>query len=252
MEQSYINNGQFNDNFCIKDVKRFLIEKFLYDNDTESLNILLNIYQVEGSVENICPTYLSLKHLKKDIMKFLKDKEGVELIANNLGRLIHDDVNRLELYLYLEGYKAGIRSKKSVNLLEILTFKYFDVEDLYRRRKLFNRGAMRPEAENLKTVILQDMNQDKRIKNHIYDVVFRFNLKVLKRKVYNLNLHLDNQMMFNLEEGGTIRESKSKLTRRELRGLDKKILRFLFMDGVRIFETAFWDGINDQVMKRYR
>lgn len=252
MEQLYINNEQLNYRYCLKDVKRFLIEKFLYDNDSESLNILLNIYQIEESVDNICPTYISLKHLKKDILKFLKDKEGVELIANNLSELIHDDVNRFELYVYLEGYRAGINAKKSVNLLEIMTFKYFTIEELYNRKKLFNNEINRNEILELKSKILSDLKNESKIKKQIYDLVFKFNLKILKRKVYNLNAHVDKQIVFNLEDGKKFRETNSNLTRRELKGLNKKIVKFLYMDGIRIFENAYWEGINDQVIKRYK
>ncbi|EGY78151.1 hypothetical protein [Peptoniphilus indolicus] len=252
MEQLYINGEQLNYKFCLKDVKRFLIEKFLYDNDSESLNILLNIYQIEESVNNICPTYISLKHLKKDILKFLKDKEGIDLIANNLSSLIHDDVNRFELYVYLEGYRSGINAKKSVNLLEIMTCKYFTIEELYNMKKLFNKEILKPEILELKAKVLNDFKNDSNVKKQIYDLVFKFNLKVLKRKVYNLNAHVDKQLVFNLDGGKKFKETNSNLTRRELKGLNKKIVRFLYLDGIRIFENAYWEGINDQVIKRYK
>lgn len=252
MEQLNINEEQLNTRYCLKDVKRFLIEKFLYDNDSDSLNILLNLYQIEDSVDNICPTYISLKHLKKDIFKFLKDKEGVELIANNLSSLIHDDVNRYELYVYLEGYRAGINAKKSVNLLEIMAFKYFTIEDLYSRKKLFNKEVSRLEILDLKAKILNDLKNESKVKKQIYELVFKFNLKVLKRKIYNLNAHVDKQIVVNLDGGNKFRDSNSNLNRRELKGLNKKILKFLYLDGIRIFESAYWEGINDQLMKRYK
>lgn len=252
MEQLNINEEQQNNKYCFKDVKRFLIERFLYDSDSESLNILLNIYQVEDSIDNICPTYISIKHLKKDIYKFLKDKEGVELIANNLSELIHDDINRFELYVYLEGYKTGINAKKSVNLLEMMTFKYFSIEDLYSRKSLFNKEITKAEILDLKSMILEDIKNETKIKKQVYDLVFKFNLKVLKRKIYNLNAHVDKQIVFNLEGGYKFREANSNLTRRELKGLNKKIIKFLYADGLKVFENAYWDGINNQVLKRYK
>ncbi|RVU55284.1 hypothetical protein [Anaerosphaera multitolerans] len=244
-------------NFCFKDIKRFLIEKFLYDNDPESINILLNIYNFEDSVENIYPTYLSLKHLKKDIIKFLKNKEGKELIAYNLSNLIHDDVNRFELLLYLEGYRAGLNANKSVNKLEMLTFKYYDIEDLYIRKKMFNTDISKTDILRLKENLLKEIRRDRKVKKYIHNVVFRFNLRLLKRKIYNLNSHIDKQLMLNLDEdeknkGEQFVVTNSHLSKEELHGLNKKIVRFLYLDGMKIFENAFWDGINDKLMKRYK
>lgn len=256
MEAMTNTNRAENDlNFCFKDIKRFLIEKFLYDNDTESINILLNIYNFEESVENIHPTYLSLKHLKKDIIKFLKDKEGKELIAYNLSNLIHDDVNRFELLLYLEGYRAGLNANKSVNKLEILTFKYYDIEDLYIRKKLFNNDINKVDILRLKDNLLKDVRRDKKVKKYIHDIVFRFNLRLIRRKILNLNSHTDKQLMLNLDDSAhneKFVETDSHLNKEELYGLNKKIVRFLYLDGMRIFGNAYWDGINDKLMKRYK
>ncbi|MGO1579775.1 MAG: hypothetical protein ACTHWZ_00005 [Peptoniphilaceae bacterium] len=245
-------------NFRIKDIKRFLIEKFLYDNDTESINILLNIYDIEDSIENICPTYISLKHLKKDIIKFLKNKEGKELISYNLSNLIHNDVNRFELFMYIEGYKAGVNSIKSVNKLEILTFKYYSLEELYIRKKLFNYEINNEEIISLKKNICKDLRRDSKVRSYIYDIVFKFNLKLLKRKVLKLNDYVDKQLVLNFdidednENDLKFKETNSYLSKKELYGLNKKIVKFLYFDGMRVFENAFWNGVNDKVMKRYK
>lgn len=248
---------KYNLSFDLKDISKFLVERFLYDNDSEALNILLNIYEIESSVNNINPEYLSLNVLKKDILKFLVHKEGKELIAYNLSQLIHSDINRFELFLYLEGYKSGLNSIKDVNKLEILTYRYFNVEDLYSRKKLFNYEYNNPEVLNLKYSILNDLKNNYKFKRHIFDIVFKFNLKVIKRKVFDLNKHLDKQIVFNFDYNEAIndvkfKETNSFLNKKELYGLNRKILRFLVFDGVRIFENAFWDGVNDKVMKRYK
>ncbi|CDZ75049.1 hypothetical protein ING2D1G_0891 [Peptoniphilus sp. ING2-D1G] len=247
-----------NNEYCFKDIKKFLTERFLYDNDTESLNILLNIYEIEDKVENINPAYISLKHLKKDILKFLKDKEGKELISYNLSELIYSDINRFELFLYLEGYKAGVNSLKSANRLEILTFKYISLEELYIRKKLFNYEIKNSEILNLKQSIINDLRKDNKVKSYIYNSVFKFNIKFLKRKIFKLNDYLDKQLILNFdlkdddENQEKFKEVNSYLTRKELLGLNIKIVKFLYRDAMRVFENAFWNGINDKVMKRYK
>ena len=239
--------------YCFKDIKSFLVKKFLYENDIECINILLNIYNVEDSIENICPSYISLKHLKKDILKFLKNKEGKELIAYNLSNLIHDDINRFELFMYLEGYKIGFNSVKCANKLECLTFKYLELEDLYNRKKLFNYEFTNDEITSLKDKFLKGLRKDDKIKKHIHDIVYGFELHILKGKIFDLNSHLDKQLVFDFESGDYIfKETNSYLSKKELYGLNKKIIRFLYIDGLRVLENAYWDGINDRVMKRYK
>ncbi|WP_246060401.1 hypothetical protein [Peptoniphilus catoniae] len=255
MSKSLKNNED--EKFSLKNIKRFLIEKFLYDSDTESLNILLNIYEFEGKIENISPAYISLKHLKKDILKFLKDKEGKELIAYNISSLIYPDINRFELFLYLEGYRAGANSIKAANRLEILTFKYISLEELYIRQKLFNYEIKNSEILNLKQSIIKDLRRSNTTRSYIYDSVFKFNLKFLKRKIMKLNDSLDRQLILNLEpkddnDTRKFKEVNSYLSKKELLGLNRKIVKFLYRDGMRVFENAFWNGVNDKVMKRYK
>ena len=122
---------------AFKDIKKYLIANFLFKGDLDSINILLNLYNVYESIENIYPRYVTLENLRKDIIKIYRQKEGIEVIARNLSSLIHDDSNRLELYLYLEGYRLGFNSKKHINLLEIITLKYLTIDELYNRNKLF-------------------------------------------------------------------------------------------------------------------
>ncbi|EFI42237.1 MULTISPECIES: hypothetical protein [Peptoniphilus] len=253
---SKIKETKYDYNFCSMDIKRYLIEKFLYDNDSESINILLNMYDVDNSIETICPTYISLKHLKKDIIKFLKHKEGKELIAYNLSNLIHNDVNRFELFLYLEGYRAGSNAVKNINKLEIITFKNYNIEDLYYRRTLFNYEVKDNEVLKLKENMLKDLKRDSKVRRTIYDIVFKFNLHLLKRKVFNLNAHVDKQLVLNFditdESDVKFKETNSHLSKKELYGLDRKIVRFLCIDAMRIYENAYWEGVNDKVLKRYK
>ena len=246
-----------NDRFSFSDIKKFLIEKFLYDNDTESLNILLNIYEFEGKIDNINPAYLSLKHLKKDIIKFLEKKEGKELISYNLSNLIYPDINRFELYLYLEGYRAGAKSIKAANILEKVSFKYIGIEELYVRQELFNYDIKNNEVLKLKQNIINNLRRDNNVRSFIYDSVFKFNIKFLKRKIFKLNDYLDKQLILNFDikdenSDKKFMEMNSHLSRKDLAGLNKKIVKFLYRDGMRVFENAFWNGLNDNVMKRYK
>ncbi|MET3616415.1 hypothetical protein ABID14_000035 [Peptoniphilus olsenii] len=247
-----LNNEKAN-NIAFKDIKKYLIENFLYNGDLESMNILLNLYNIYESIENIFPRYVTLENLRVDIIKFLRNKQGIELIARSLSNLIHDDINRLELYLYLEGYRLGFNSKKYANQLEVITLNSFSLGELYNRKKLFNYEFNNIEVLTFKRHMFNELRHDKNVKNFIKSTLKDMHRVLLSNKISDLNQHLDLQLVFKNENNDVkIKEVDAYLTREELYFLNKKIFKFLYVDGFRIFRNGFWDGINDKVMKRYK
>ena len=84
---------------------------FLYNNDINSIHILLNLYDLEDNMTNICPKYISTKEIRKKVKRLLIYRKDRQLISNNITLLVHEDIDRLELILYLEGYKDGYHNK---------------------------------------------------------------------------------------------------------------------------------------------
>lgn len=239
-------------NYCFEDVKDFLLDKFLLDGDVDSMNILLNSYNIEDSINTITPSYISLKHLKKDLVSFLKHKEGKELLAYNISNVIHDDINKFELAIYLEGYRAGFNSKAHVDIVESLAFSIYDLNTIYTCKKLFKSSVLPPEVQKVKNKVFADVDKIGYPKKKIKDIVKKLDFKLLRKKIYMMNSFLDKQLMFsdNPEEGFI--ELGNALTRNELLGLNKKIIKFMLRDGLRVYKNAFWDGVNDRVLKRYK
>lgn len=239
-------------NYCFEDVKDFLLDKFLLDGDVDSMNILLNSYNIEDSINTITPSYISLKHLKKDLVSFLKHKEGKELLAYNISNVIHDDINKFELAIYLEGYRAGFNSKAHVDMVESLAFSIYDLNTIYTCKKLFKSSVLPPEVQKVKNRVFADVDKLGYPKKKIKDIVKKLDFKLLRKKIYMMNSFLDKQLMFsdNPEEGFI--ELGNALTRNELLGLNKKIIKFMLRDGLRVYKNAFWDGVNDRVLKRYK
>lgn len=239
-------------NYAFKDIKKYLVEKFLYDNETDCINILLNIYNIEESIENIFPRYVSLENLRLDIVKLYRAKNGIELIARNLSALIHDDINRFELYLYLEGYRRGFNSVKFVNKLEMIALKYLSIEELYSRTKLFNYEFKNPDVMLYKNDLFKNLSRDRLLKYYLSAIVNGLDKNLLRNKIFNINKHLDMQMVFSNEATSKFKLMNSYLSNKEIVTLHKKILKFLYIDGFRILSSGYWDGLNDKVMKRYK
>ena len=238
---------------AFKDIKKYLIANFLYKGDLDSINILLNIYNIYESIENIYPRYVTLENLRKDIIKIYRQKDGIELIARNLSSLIHDDVNRLELYLYLEGYRLGFNSKKHINTLDMIALKYLTIDELYNRKKLFQYEFKNEEVLSFKKLIFKEIRKDRQIRVFIRNTVTDVKKRLIDDKINKINDHLDLQLVFKSEDNDVqIEELDSYLTDSEIEILNNKIFKFLYIDGFRIFRNGFWDGINDRVIKRYK
>lgn len=240
--------------YSFSDVKRNLLYKFLYRGDSECMQILLNIYNLEERIENINPSYMSLKTLRQDVSEFLKRKEGGDLIAGNLSQLIHDDINRFSLFVYLEGYRQGVRASSAANELEMLTLKYYSVSDLYSMKTLFHYEYDNPEIRAFKTNVFKQKIHQKFISGFLREQLIWYHRRVLKQKIYELNTHVDRQMMINYESEDNhkkFRESDNHLTSVELYTLNKKLMNFLYRECYRVYQMAYWNGINDLVLKRY-
>lgn len=241
-----------NKNYAFKDIKNYLVENFLYNNETDCINILLNIYNIEESIENIFPRYVSLGNLRLDIIKLYKEKRGIELIARNLSSLIHDDINRLELYLYLEGYRRGFNSSKLINKLEMIALNYLSIEELYSRKKLYNYEFKNKDVVIFKKELFKSLRRDRFTRSYISSIVRGVDKNLLRKKIFNINSHLDLQFVFSDDSSARFKEMNSYLSVNEISNLYKKILKFLYVDGYRILTNGYWDGINDKVMKRYK
>lgn len=234
------------------EIKRSLLHRFLYQADSDAIQILLNIYKIEEQVDNVFPSYISIKSLKKDLMVFLRNKIGKELISSNLSDMIHDDINRLELVIYLFGYRRGLKSVQQINELEIFALKNYGVENLYYKKSLFHFEKENHEILRFKEKIFNEIEGSKTFKKNFLSMLHLYNKKVLKSKVFSINEHVDRQISIDVDSRKTrFIEVENHLSFRELKGLNKKLMLFLYRDGVRIYEAAFWNGLNDSVLRRY-
>ena len=225
---------------------------FLFNKDINCIHILLNLYDLENN-NNIVPNYISINNLRKSISKLLKNRRGNHLIAYNLGELIHEDINRLELYLYLEGYKYGFLNNKDANQLEDITIKYYSIPDLYNMKYLFHFNTKEEEIMEFRNRFSDDVIKEEKSSKRLYNIILKYVSDVIKPKIYSLNRHLDKQLSIDIEtDKPKIKEEEALLRLDELETIYDEVLRIILKDGQRIFQKACWNGLNDRVLKRYR
>lgn len=226
---------------------------FLYKNDINSIHMLLNLYDLEENITNIYPKYVSINYLKKHIGRFLKEKKGNHLISLNLGQLIHEDINRLELYIYLEGYRKGYYDKCWVNNLEQVTIKNISFEQLYNIRYLYHFDIKTKEIIEIKDKVDKDILNEEKSNNDLEEIVNSYCKNIIKHKVFNLNKYLDKQLTIEYNSKMyNIKEDNSLLTLEELSNIYKEIVKVVSRNGLKLYRDAYWYGLNDRVLERYR
>ena len=226
---------------------------FLFNNDINCIHILLNLYEIENNINNIFPKYVSLNYLRRQIRKLLKDRRGNYLIAYNLGQLIHEDINRLELFLYLEGYKQGYLNIKIANHLESKIIKYFSVSELYNMKYLIHFDSTMSEIKKIKSKIFNNLKRKGKTNEYLDSIITNYTSSIIKPKVLSLNKHLDKQLAIDYNSlSPNIKEDEALLTLEELDGIYKEVIKIILRNGQKLYYEAYWNGLNDRVLKRYK
>ncbi len=234
-------------------ILKSLKKKFLYENDINSMHLLLNLYEIEDDLGSIYPEYISLGNLRKNLMRYLRYRKGYELAAKNLAELIHDDINRFELYIYLESYRAGFKSTKYVNLVEKTLLSYIDVNVLYTKKyfqnNVLNDSDLDKHKKELKATVKKEIENNDSFRK----VTNTYTKRIIRNRLLELNKYLDRQLTMVENEKRTVIQYESKPFRREeLINLYRKICKMMHEDALRIFEDAYWRGLIDKVLSRYK
>lgn len=234
-------------------ITKSLKKKFLYENDINSMHLLLNLYEIEDDIGNMYPEYTSLGNLRKYLSRNLRYRKGYELAAKNLAELIHDDLNRFELYIYLESYRAGYKSTKYVNLIEKILLTYVDVNVLYTKRYFQNYLLNNPELDKYEKEIREAIKTEIEGSDSFRRITNTFTKRIIKGKLLELNRYLDRQLTMVENEKRTVIQYESRpFQRDELISLYRKICKLMRDDALRIFEDAYWRGMIDKVLSRYK
>nr|WP_300005699.1 hypothetical protein [Tissierella sp.] len=237
----------------VYDIYEGLKYNFLFNNDINCMHILLNLYEIENNINNIFPKYISIRRLRKNIRKALRDRRGNHLIAYNLGELIHEDINRLELFIYLEGYKAAYLNKRNVNALENIALEYFSITDLYNMKYLFNFDNSIEEVDRFKSNIYKNLMQEEKTQNILENTIRNYTENILKPKVLSLNKYLDKQLAIEYSSKPPyFRDEESLLTLEELKVVYKEVEKIITRNVNKLYNDAYWNGLNDRLMMRYK
>lgn len=229
-----------------------LKHNFLFNNDIDSIHILLTLYDLEENISNICPKYMCIKDVKRRIRSKLRRRKDKELIANSIGTLILEEIDRLELAFYIDGYKAGYYSSKWVNIIEETALNYYPIDEIYERKSLFHYYHDYEGVEDIKNEIEKEIDGAEKETKSIENRVAHYCKKTIKDKILRLNKYVDKQLTIDYNYYPLhIREEGCILTLEEMNDLYEVIVKTLIKSIIKIYKDAYWFGLNDKVLKRY-
>lgn len=237
-----------------RNLSNSLKKKFLYNNDINSIHLLINLYKSEENLENVYPNYMSMASLRKIIKRFLRGRPGNDLAAKNIASILHNDINRFELLIYLEAYKGGYHSFKYANKLEKLLLKEEDIKTIYSKQEIRKIIDENEEISLLKEEIIENLKKESQQSIIFQKLTRTYNKRIIKPKLYKINKYLDKQLkMVENDKGKTILKYETKpFTRKELSKLYRKLSRVVSEDGMRILADAYWSGLIEKVLRRYK
>ena len=226
-----------------------LKHNFLYRGDIDSLKSLMSFYDINMGVQNIFPKYVSMGILRKKIAKAIAYRSDAHCISRSLSLQIHEDINRLELYIYLDGYIQGFNSTNQANALEKEALKYYKSKDLANKKYLFQFKNLNREIRTFKKRLRSELIRREKKSGRILSNVCEFSNKVIKDKTYSLNKYVDRQLEL---DGNGIKSASSMITREDLNIIYKETFRFILNTCSNLYFDAYWNGLNERVLKRYR
>lgn len=236
----------------VRDIYQGLTDKFLYNDDLNSIYMLLALYDIEENISNICPIYTYSKDIRHKIKNILKDREDAEVISQNLSIIVNEDMNKLELCFYLEGYKDGFNSPKHINYLEDKSLQLLNIKDIYEAQYLFHFDTKNNSILEFKAECFEYLDNKNEKNKHIEELIHRFASKVIKKKIANLGDYVERQLKINFDiYNFSIGEVDYNLSIEEVDRLYRLILKTLTEHLKKVYKEAFWYAINDKVLMRY-
>lgn len=234
------------------DICEGLKHKFLYNNDINSIHILLNLYDVENNISCMSPKYMSTDDIKRKVKRVLIHRNDRELVSNKIIMLIHDDIDRLELNFHLEGYTNGYYDNRNVNNLEGLSLQFYPIERFYEYNYLFHYNSPYKSIKEFKNNYFELMDKKEEDSGRVKNFIINYSENLIKSKIFRLNENLDKQLKFEfINKDISIKEEETFLSIKELNEIYEIIIEILFTNVRKIYKEASWYGLNDKLLKRY-
>lgn len=231
-------------------IEEALEERFLFENDSDSLHILLSIIDNKHKYLNFQTRFILMKQISSSLKRFLRARKDRNYVLHAIKRMINDDVNRFEMAIVLKAYAAGMRASEPVDRLERLALKMFTAQELEKKNILFHE-ADKGEVMGLQSHVFFNMKNETNNYHDLKKFSSLFAKKLLRKKILRLNSSLDAQIVMDFDSLSRLKTEESCLNMKELNEIYHRLNRYLYNNVSKVYKYAYWRGINDAVLERY-
>ncbi len=224
--------------------------QFLYNDDPESIFLLLSWLENRSVGESLAPKYSVTKALLTGLRRSIRGRTDKKTIVDAISKLVSDDLNRLELAFTIKAYRNAITYDDLIDELEVLALEYYSSKQLSNMKFLFH------EDNSLKVIEFKDKVKEKLIQSKILaNNEHHANIfldKNLKKKFYRVNFYMDKQVVVDYTNTDILMLEGKNLTINELLHIYNKSKFYINRALNEAYLNQFWYSLNDSVLCRYQ
>lgn len=234
----------------IIDFENSLEYHFLYNDDADSIFLLLSWLENRYIGEGLVPKYTVTKALLTGLRRSIRGRKDKKTIVDAIHKLIGDDINRLELAFTIKAYRNALSYNKLVDKLEILALKYYDSNQLADMKTLLHysdyRDVLKFKEEVKKELIKSRIFTEN--EHHTYCFMDRY----VKKKFFRVNFYMDKQIVVDYPNSEIMTLEGKNLTINELQHFYSKAKFYVNRAIQEAYFNQFYYSLNDQVLARYQ
>ena len=232
------------------DFERSLEYQFLYNEDPDSVFLLLSWLENNRLGYNFIPKYNVTKALLTGLRRSIRGRKDKKSIVDAISKLVSEDLNRLEMAFTIKGYRNAQNFNNLIDKLEILALKKFDPNDL-ATMQLMLHDSKDKDVEKFKDEVNKVLIKSKIISNNEYHTNL-FLDKYIKNKFFRINFYMDNQVVVDYTNTDILTLEGKNLTINELLHIYSKAKFYINRSLNKAYFSQFWNSLNDEVLCRYQ
>lgn len=223
--------------------------QFLYNDDPNSIFLLLSWLDNKHLCYNLAPKYSVTKALLTGLRRSIRGRVDKKSIVDAISRLVSDDLNRLELAFTIKAYRNAYNNLKMVDRLEKIALKRFTPNQLILKNTLLHE-VNDSEIEAFKEEIQNELIKNKELALNDYHANV-FLDKNIKKKIYRVNYYMDKQVVVDYINTDILRVEGNNLSINELKHIYDKSKFYINRRLKSAYLNQYWYSLNDSVLSRY-
>lgn len=233
----------------IIDFEKSLEYKFLYNDDMNSIFLLLSWLDNKNLCYNLAPKYSVTKALLTGLRRSIRGRDDKKSIVDAVSKLVNDDLNKLELAFTIKAYRNAYSNYKMVDMLEKIVLKRYKPSQL-SNYPLLLQDMDDEEVEDFKKTVYNELVKNKEIGLNEYHSNL-FLDRNIKKKVFRINYYMDKQVVVDYSNTDILRVEGKNLSIKELKHIYDKSKFYINRKLKEAYFNQYWQGLNDAVLSRY-